>query len=288
MLFPDYPRFISQLTFGIRTSPLIWRPFPRNCACLPATSIVDGILVACAVSSGSSWQRLLETRRRDRESSHEWLTRSTTLMGWVAALLIRGVVEAQVAPSPPPPAPAPAAAPGVGGELDRLARQLSDRVRELGDRVSANLGNTPAGAVLLQDARELTQAVDEFRQALRSTSGRAAAAAALFRGRLELASSARPARPDRCLISPGGCRGEAGGRGRRTASQGPGSECLPCRLLRRAGFAGRDARDPAPGANPGRSCRGAAGRRPRRHARAGRFAAGRGGDEPGSERGHFS
>ena len=45
---------------------------------------------------------------------------------------------------------------------------MSDRVRELGESISASLGNTPAGAVLLQDARELAQAVDEFHQALRS------------------------------------------------------------------------------------------------------------------------
>ncbi len=92
----------------------------------------------------------------------------TTLMGWVVSLLLTALVQAQVAPSPPPSAPAPGGAPGVGGELDARSRQLSDRVRELGDSISASLGNTPGGAVLLQDARELAQAVDEFHQALRS------------------------------------------------------------------------------------------------------------------------
>jgi hypothetical protein len=93
--------------------------------------------------------------------------RSITLMGWVTSLFLTAVVQAQVAPPTTPPAPT--AGTGVtSGNLVELTRQLSDRVRELGDRISANPGSTPAGAVLLQDARELTQAVDEFQQALRS------------------------------------------------------------------------------------------------------------------------
>jgi hypothetical protein len=56
-----------------------------------------------------------------------------------------------------------------GGDASTLARALSDRVRELGDAISADLGKTPAGAVLLQDTRELGLTVDEFFQALPGT-----------------------------------------------------------------------------------------------------------------------
>jgi hypothetical protein len=48
-------------------------------------------------------------------------------------------------------------------------RELADRVRELGDAIAADLGKTPAGQVLLQDARELEQAVTEFSRGLRGT-----------------------------------------------------------------------------------------------------------------------
>jgi hypothetical protein len=43
---------------------------------------------------------------------------------------------------------------------------MADRARELGEGIAKDLGNTPAGPNLLQDARELTLAVDEFRQTL--------------------------------------------------------------------------------------------------------------------------
>jgi hypothetical protein len=67
----------------------------------------------------------------------------------------------------PQPAPAPGAVPGVAaGDLGALTRVLADRVRELGDAIASELGKTPAGATLLQDTRELAQAVDEFRLGL--------------------------------------------------------------------------------------------------------------------------
>jgi hypothetical protein len=97
-----------------------------------------------------------------------WITCVTTLLAWVVSLLLIAPVQAQVAPVPLPSATAPGAAVGLGGELDARTHQMSERVRELGESISATLGNTPAGAVLLRDARELAQAVDEFHQALRS------------------------------------------------------------------------------------------------------------------------
>jgi hypothetical protein len=68
----------------------------------------------------------------------------------------------------PPSAPAAAARVPAVADVGALSRQFADQVRELGDAITADLGQTPSGPVLLQDARELGQAVTEFSQALRA------------------------------------------------------------------------------------------------------------------------
>ncbi len=87
------------------------------------------------------------------------------MWGWAGLLfLLPAVVHGQ---APAPGAPANTPGPGlVAGDPGSVARQMSDRVRELGDLVASKMGKTPAGAVVLQDARELVTAIDEFRQAL--------------------------------------------------------------------------------------------------------------------------
>src|SRR5262245_23127489 len=47
-----------------------------------------------------------------------------------------------------------------------LARAMADRVRELGDALAAEVGQTETGAVAVRDARELAMAATEFSQAL--------------------------------------------------------------------------------------------------------------------------
>jgi hypothetical protein len=86
------------------------------------------------------------------------------LGAWGGIVVFSARVEAQ---TPPPPAPGLAPAQGVGaGDLSSLVRQLGERVRQLGDTVAAEQGNSPSGATLLQDTRELAQAVEEYRKAL--------------------------------------------------------------------------------------------------------------------------
>jgi hypothetical protein len=94
--------------------------------------------------------------------------RSSTTIGLGGIVVLAAAVYGQ-APPAPAPAPSPAANPATGfaaGELGNLTQQMAERVRQLGDAIAADLGNTPSGPTLIQDARELAQAIDEFRQLL--------------------------------------------------------------------------------------------------------------------------
>ncbi len=106
-------------------------------------------------------------------------TRFPTLLGRGATLLLLPLwatsVSGQAAappatatpttPAPTPPSPPPGAG-LVAGNLTVLVQQMGDRVRQLGEGIATDLAKTAAGPTLLQDARELAQAVDEYRTAL--------------------------------------------------------------------------------------------------------------------------
>src|SRR5947209_2738123 len=47
-------------------------------------------------------------------------------------------------------------------DLTRLTRRMAEEVRRLGDDIGQDLGQSPAGSYLIQDTRELEQAVGEF------------------------------------------------------------------------------------------------------------------------------
>jgi hypothetical protein len=83
-------------------------------------------------------------------------------LGWSALLTVAVSVHGQATP---PAASAPATE-SLSGELNNLSRQMAERVRQLGDLIASELGKTPSGPILIQDAAELGQAIDEFRQAL--------------------------------------------------------------------------------------------------------------------------
>ena len=51
-------------------------------------------------------------------------------------------------------------------DLNNLVHQMAERVRHLGEDVTSDLGQTPAGKHLAQDTQELAQAVDEFHETL--------------------------------------------------------------------------------------------------------------------------
>jgi len=56
---------------------------------------------------------------------------------------------------------------GVGQpDVNRLAHEMAEQVRHLGEDISTDLGQSPQGRHLLQDTRELAQAVDEFHENL--------------------------------------------------------------------------------------------------------------------------
>jgi hypothetical protein len=96
-----------------------------------------------------------------RELMHSYRSLAAAA-GWGAVMLLAVMVEAQ-AQAPPP---TPAATDAVRTDPGALARELAGRVRELGDALAADVGKTPTGAVLVQDARELGLTVDEFYRAL--------------------------------------------------------------------------------------------------------------------------
>ena len=56
---------------------------------------------------------------------------------------------------------------GNAADLDRMAIEMSDRVRHLGEDIAADLGRSPGVSHVIQDTRELAESVDEFRQASR-------------------------------------------------------------------------------------------------------------------------
>ncbi len=60
---------------------------------------------------------------------------------------------------------------GVGqvvppADVNNLVHQLAERVRHLGEDITSDLGQTPAGKHLLQDAQELAQSLDDFHETL--------------------------------------------------------------------------------------------------------------------------
>ncbi len=64
---------------------------------------------------------------------------------------------------PPPPAPGiDAPAPGVGLGLDRLSRRMSEAIRDLGEDITASMGQSPNGQFLARDAQELERAAGEW------------------------------------------------------------------------------------------------------------------------------
>jgi hypothetical protein len=86
------------------------------------------------------------------------------IRGWLFVGIV-GIASVSV-PAPGQEPPRPAAMPASGyttGALGSLVQQMSDRVRQLGDAIEADLGNTPSGPTLLRDTRELAQAITEFR-----------------------------------------------------------------------------------------------------------------------------
>ncbi len=54
-------------------------------------------------------------------------------------------------------------------DLNNLVHQRAERVRHLGEDISSDLGQTPAGRHLIQDTQELAQAVDEFHESLHNS-----------------------------------------------------------------------------------------------------------------------
>jgi hypothetical protein len=54
-------------------------------------------------------------------------------------------------------------------DLNNLVHQMAERVRHLGEDISSDLGQTPAGRHLIQDTQELAQAVDEFHESLHNS-----------------------------------------------------------------------------------------------------------------------
>ena len=54
-------------------------------------------------------------------------------------------------------------------DLNKIVHEMAERVRHLGEDVSSDLGQTPAGKHLLQDTQELAQAVDEFHESLHNS-----------------------------------------------------------------------------------------------------------------------
>jgi hypothetical protein len=71
------------------------------------------------------------------------------------------VALAQVG-QPPAPVPAPAAQP----DLNNLVHQMAERVRHLGEDIASDLAQSPQGRHLIEDTRELADAVDEFHETL--------------------------------------------------------------------------------------------------------------------------
>lgn len=51
-------------------------------------------------------------------------------------------------------------------DVNNLVHQMTERVRHLGEDITLDLGQTPAGKHLLQDTQELAQALDDFHEAL--------------------------------------------------------------------------------------------------------------------------
>ena len=89
------------------------------------------------------------------------------------------VATAQVIDSPPPtPLPPQAIDPNRPVEnppsteaLGILVSRMAERVRSLGDEVTAEMGRDPAGRYLAGDVQELTRALDDFREAMPRSQG---------------------------------------------------------------------------------------------------------------------
>ena len=90
--------------------------------------------------------------------------RSPVLLATCLALGLSAPARAQA----PPPSRVPQ--PATPADLRGLTEQLADRVQQLGNEVAGELRQSVAGRRLLQDAQELAQAVEEFRQTLQAGS----------------------------------------------------------------------------------------------------------------------
>ena len=60
----------------------------------------------------------------------------------------------------------PAPNPGRGPDVKTLARQMGERVRHLSEDIESDLGQTPAARLMVRDATELVQAINEFHEGL--------------------------------------------------------------------------------------------------------------------------
>lgn len=79
------------------------------------------------------------------------------------AALILGLPVAGFAQAPPPPPPPQQFAPA---DPRALSAELAQQVRQLGQEIEDVLQGVPNGGHLVQDARELSQTIDEFREAM--------------------------------------------------------------------------------------------------------------------------
>jgi hypothetical protein len=62
--------------------------------------------------------------------------------------------------------PVPVQASGGQPDLNNLVHQVAERVRHLGEDIASDLAQTPQGRHLIEDTRELAQAVDDFHETL--------------------------------------------------------------------------------------------------------------------------
>ncbi len=56
--------------------------------------------------------------------------------------------------------------PGGQADVNKLAHEMAERVRHLGEDISSDLAQTPAGRHLIDDTKELGTAIDEFHETL--------------------------------------------------------------------------------------------------------------------------
>jgi len=60
-------------------------------------------------------------------------------------------------------------APAPGADMERLSRRMAEAMRDLGEDIVANMGQTPAGQFLARDAQELQRSTGEWYASLRGS-----------------------------------------------------------------------------------------------------------------------